>query len=291
MIPEELKQAIQSYWIAQGLSPEILEERSVSGGSINSSLLVKTSDGSFFLKYNSAAKHPQMFASEYAGLELLASSNSIRVPQPLFYHEGQQYSGLLMEFIEENSFEENFWRSFAFQLSQLHQNTRESFGLGFDNYMGSLPQSNTPSSNFVDFFIKNRLLPQLKIARDKYEITSLHIKQSERLFVELHSIFPEEKPALLHGDLWNGNFMSDEGGNPVIMDPAAYFGHREIDVAMTTMFGGFSPLFYQYYHQHHPLEKDWQDRLKYYNLYPVLIHINLFGASYLGSLEAVLDRF
>ena len=291
MIPEELKQAIQSYWVEQRLSPEILGERSVSGGSINSTSQIKTSDGSFFLKYNSASKHPQMFASEYAGLELLSSSNSIRVPQPLFYLEGQQYSGLLMEFIEEKSYEENFWDSFALKLSHLHQQTNSNFGLGFDNYMGSLPQINTPSSNFVDFFINNRLLPQLKMARDKNEISSLHIKQSERLFEELHSIFPEEKPALVHGDLWSGNFMSDEGGNPVIMDPAVYFGHREVDIAMTTMFGGFSPLFYQYYHQHHPLEKGWQNRLKYYNLYPVLIHVNLFGSSYLASLEAVLDKF
>lgn len=291
MIPEELKQAIQSYWIKQGQNPEIIGERSISGGSINSTLLVKTPDGSFFLKYNSAFKHPQMFASEYASLELLASSNSIRVPKPLFYYEGQQYSGLLMEFIEEKSYEENFWDSFALQLAQLHQNTQVGFGLDFNNYMGSLPQYNSSSSNFVDFFINLRLIPQLKIARDKNEINHQHIRQSEKLFEELYSIFPEEKPSLVHGDLWSGNFMSDEKGMPVIMDPAVYYGHREVDIAMTTMFGGFSPLFYQYYHQYHPLEKDWQNRLKYYNLYPVLIHVNLFGASYLASLESVLERF
>lgn len=291
MIPEELKQAVQSYWMEQGLSSEILGVRSISGGSINSALLLTTPDGSFFLKYNSASRHPQMFAKEFEGLELLASTKTIRLPKPLFYFEGQQYSGLLLEFIEEQAYSESFWDIFAFQLSQLHQNTQASFGLDFDNYMGSLPQSNKSSSSFVDFFINQRLLPQLKIARDQLEITPQHIKQSERLFEALPSIVPEEKPALIHGDLWSGNFMSDEKGDPAIMDPACYYGHREVDIAMTAMFGGFSPQFYQSYHQHHPLEKGWQDRLKYYNLYPVLIHVNLFGSSYLASLEAVLKRF
>lgn len=291
MIPEELKQAIQSYWTAQGLSPEIVGERSVSGGSINSALLLRTPDGSFFLKYNSASQHPQMFAKEFDGLELLASTKTIRLPKALFYFEGQEYSGLLLEFIEEKAYSENYWDMFAFQLSQMHQQTNPSFGLHFDNYMGSLPQSNTPSSSFVDFFITQRLLPQLKIARDQHEISQQHIKQSERLFEELPSIFSEEKPALVHGDLWSGNLMSDETGSPVLMDPACYYGHREVDIAMTTMFGGFSPQFYQSYHQHHPLEKGWSDRLKYYNLYPILIHVNLFGSSYLNSLESVLDKF
>lgn len=291
MIPGELKNAIQSYWTAQGLSPEILSERRISGGSINSSILLKTPDGSFFLKYNSASKYPQMFAKEFKGLEILASTRTIRIPKPLFYFEGQHYSGLLLEFIEEQDYSENFWDIFAFQLSQLHQQTNPSFGLHFDNYMGNLPQSNTISSNFVDFFINQRLLPQLKLARDRHEIKLQHIKQSERLFEELPSIMPNERPALIHGDLWSGNFMSDESGSPVIMDPACYYGHREVDIAMTTMFRGFSPQFYQYYLQYHPLEKGWQDRLPYHNLYPILIHVNLFGSSYLASLEAVLDKF
>ncbi len=291
MIPEEVKNAIQSYWIKQGLSPEIIEERGISGGSINSALLVETPDGSFFLKYNSATKHPQMFASEFAGLKLLSSVNSIRIPKPLFYAEGQQYSCILMEFVEEVSYSYDFWDSFARQLSRLHKNTKPDFGLDFDNYMGSLVQYNSPSPNFVDFFINQRLLPQLKMARDQNEISQKHIKQAERLFDELPSIFPEEKPALVHGDLWSGNFMSDENGEPVIMDPACYYGHREVDIAMTTMFGGFSPQFYKYYQEHHPLEKGWENRLKYYNLYPILIHVNLFGSSYLGSFESVLEGF
>lgn len=291
MIPEEILQAIQSYWMEKGLCPELLDERSISGGSINSALLLKTLDGSFFLKYNSASKYPQMFAKEFKGLELLTSVKTIRIPKPLFHFEGQQYSGILLEFIEEQDYSERFWDQFAFQLSQLHQQTNPVFGLHFNNYMGSLTQLNTPFSNFVDFFINQRLLPQFKIARDQHEITLQHIKQSENIFGELPSIIPEEKPALIHGDLWSGNFMSDETGAPVIMDPACYYGHREVDIAMTTMFGGFSPQFYQSYHQHHPLAKGWEDRLKYYNLYPILVHVNLFGSSYLPSLEAVLDKF
>lgn len=291
MIPEEIKKAIQIYWAESGKSNEILNVISISGGSINAAFCIETLDESYFLKYNSASAHPQMFSTEFKGLELLSKTNTIRVPVPLFQYEGNKYSCILMEYIANKEKKTDFWELFARQLADMHKNSSHSFGLDFDNYMGSLVQSNYRHSSFVDFFINERLTPQIKLARDAGMLHQAQLKQGERLFMELPSIFPEEKPALVHGDLWSGNFMSDENGIPVIMDPAVYYGHREVDIAMTTMFGGFSSPFYEFYHQYHPLEKGWQSRLEFYKLYPILIHINLFGTSYLHSYNNIMRKF
>jgi len=291
MIPEEVIQALQRFWKDQVQDDRIIEVNSISGGSINSAYSVKTHDNSYFLKFNTAAIHPQMFSSEFKGLQLLSKTSSIRIPKPLYYYEGQEYSFILMELIEEKEKEDFFWENFASQLAQMHQATSHNYGLDFDNYMGSLYQSNKYHDSFTEFFINERLLPQIKIARDKRLLNINHVKKGEGLFEELPSIFPIEKPALVHGDLWSGNFMQDENGKPVFMDPAVYYGHREVDIAMTTMFGGFSVQFYKSYHQFHPLEKGWESRLPYYNLYPILIHINLFGHSYVASLEKILKHF
>lgn len=291
MIPEEIKTALQNWFLEQGLSEEITHTKSIGGGSINSAIKVSTNDGAWFLKFNFAQAHPQMFESEYHGLKLMAEAQTIRIPQPLNFYEGNHYSCILMEWIEQGARQLNFWPDFAKQLSQMHQCTEDYFGLEFDNYMGSLPQKNSKHADFVSFFIQERLEPQIKLARDDGYINEKHIRQSERLYNELPSIFPEEKPSLVHGDLWSGNFMNDEKGNPVIMDPAVYFGHREVDIAMTTMFGGFSSKFYEQYQNNYPMETGWESRLDFYKLYPILIHVNLFGYSYVGSFENIVSRF
>jgi len=291
MLPDEILSAIKSYGREIEWATDYLEITSITGGSINQAVLVKTDTLSFFLKYNTASLHPKMFSSEFMGLELLAQTKSLRIPKPLFIHEGEQYSCILMEYIEESPYCVNFWEIFAKQLAELHQNSADYFGLHFPNYMASLPQSNVPHQNFVEFFINERLEPQIKIARNKGYLNNEHLRQLERLYKELFSIIPTEKPALTHGDLWSGNLMCDKKGMPVVMDPAVYFGHRELDIAMTTMFGGFSPLFYKTYQEIYPMEKSWEERLAFYNLYPILIHINLFGNSYLPYFERVLQRF
>lgn len=291
MIPVEVRKAFQDYCLKQGKSHEIKNLRNIVGGSINTAHSIETYDDLYFLKYNNAKAHPQMFYSEFKGLKLLEQSNSIRIPQPIFHYEGDSNSFLLLEYIEQKGQVLDFWEKFARQLSFMHQLTDDSFGLDFDNYMGSLPQSNKRHQTFPQFFINQRLIPQIKKARDDGFLTKKHVQQSERLFLALPSIFPPEKPALVHGDLWSGNFMSDERGEPVIMDPAVYFGHREVDIAMSTFFGGFSSSFYEAYHEEFPMERNWEARLPYYNLYPILIHINLFGFSYLDSFQKVLNPF
>jgi fructosamine-3-kinase len=291
MIPKEIISALQNWFSENGFSEEISHTQSIGGGSINSAFKIATRDGSWFLKYNSAQAHPKMFKSEFQGLQLMTQTKTIRTPQPFFFYEGDHYSCILMELIEQGTRSTDFWSQFAKDLSAMHHHSDAYFGLEFDNYMGSLPQSNSKHNDFVSFFVNERLEPQIKLARDAGYIHRKHIQPCERLYTELSSIFPKEKPALVHGDLWSGNFMNDESGNPVIMDPAVYYGHREVDIAMTSMFGGFSSAFYQQYQDFFPMESGWESRMDFYKLYPILIHVNLFGYSYVGSFERIIKGF
>jgi protein-ribulosamine 3-kinase len=157
--------------------------------------------------------------------------------------------------------------------------------------MGSLYQHNTFHNRWINFFIQERLERQVRLARDRGNISSADVSAFERLYKKLEEIFPETKPSLVHGDLWSGNFMINENGLPSLIDPAVYYGHPEVDIAMSTLFGGFADSFYETYNQSNPLEKGWQQRLDYYNLYPLMIHVNLFGESYLRAVRRIIQKF
>jgi fructosamine-3-kinase len=117
------------------------------------------------------------------------------------------------------------------------------------------------------------------------------LSQFERLYHKLPGLFPKEKPRLVHGDLWSGNYLIDQDSNPVLIDPAAYFGHREVDIAMTRLFGGFDEAFYKSYNEVFPLETGWKDRIDLYNLYPLLIHVNLFGSGYVQQVKRIIAKW
>ena len=165
------------------------------------------------------------------------------------------------------------------------------FGLDHSNYMGALRQDNTPSDRFVDFFIHRRLQPQVGLAVKEGLLDHSAVAHFERLYTRLPDIFPVEPPSLLHGDLWSGNFLADESGEPVLIDPAVYYGHRSIDLAMTTLFGGFARPFYESYAYHYPFPPNFQEQWDICNLYPLLVHLNLFGQSYLGKILHTIRRF
>jgi fructosamine-3-kinase len=177
-------------------------------------------------------------------------------------------------------------------LARLHKTTQNTFGLHYDNYIGSLTQSNTPpADSWTEFFIHQRLEPMLKMAVDSGKAEPDLIPKFESLYSKLDEIFPQEKPALLHGDLWSGNCMADDNGDPVIYDPAVYYGHREMDLAMTKLFGGFESEFYEAYQEEFPLEKHWEQRIAICNLYPLLAHVNLFVGSYIQSIKNIINRY
>jgi fructosamine-3-kinase len=232
-----------------------------------------------------------MFEKEAAGLRLLSASKTIDIPGVITTAEAGNYGYLLLQFIETGKTKRNFWIEFGTKLADLHRNTSDYFGLDHDNYIGSLVQKNSLHPDFFSFFISERIEPQLKEARNKGAFSQSETRYFNSLFNTLHNIIPVEKPALVHGDLWNGNFMITENGSPCLIDPAVYYGHREADIAMTKLFGGFDHDFYNAYNQAWPMEKEWQKRMDIFNLYPLLVHVNLFGGSYARQVMQIIRQF
>ncbi|PLW92309.1 MAG: ketosamine-3-kinase [Marinilabiliales bacterium] len=271
---------------------KILGQERIFGGDINMAACVHTNEGDFFLKWNDARRHPNMFEAEFKGLELMRThSPALRIPKPLLCGEIKGTSFLLMEFIENGHPKRDFWKNFAKGLSSMHKTSSSFFGLYHNNYMGSLPQSNKRHIDFSNFFISERLEPQIKLAYDRNLINSSDITKITQLYGRYNADVPRETPSLIHGDLWTGNYMIDNQGNACIYDPAAHFGHRESDLAMSRLFGTFAPEFYHYYNESFPLEPGWQERTDLFNLYPLLIHVNLFGSSYVSSVMSIVKRF
>lgn len=206
---------------------------------------------------------------------------------PEVYLVGDDF--LLMEYIEENNFGNSYL--FGSQLAQLHRKSNELFGLDHPNYIGRLPQSNRYHAHWLEFFVRERLEPQVKMAIDSGKLSADFAHIFERVMNYTYIIFPDEPPALLHGDLWAGNYMFTNNEETAIYDPAVYYGHREMDIAMTKLFGGFDKEFYRGYNDMYPLEPGFEERLKLCNLYPILVHANLFGGSYIHQAEQLLRQF
>ena len=293
MLPEFIKQSVINFLKTKfsESDPKINSISAVGGGSINHAYHLKTKHGDFFVKYNNASRFPEMFGKEAKGLQLLGEPGIISVPKVLLFDEDKEHAFLLLEFIKSGREANNFWDNFGEKLAALHNVKAEKFGLDHDNYMGSLHQYNNFHDDWTEFFIMERLERQIKLARENGSIGRADVLAFERLYKRLEGIFPPTLPSLLHGDLWSGNFMVSATGHVCLIDPAVYYGHPEIDIAMTTLFGGFSGRFYEAYNRHNPLEKGWRDRLPIYNLYPLMVHVNLFGGAYLSSVQQTLKKF
>jgi protein-ribulosamine 3-kinase len=298
MRPESLFPLLKELLADRATDPVKINGSSpVGGGCINECFRVDTSAGTFFVKYNDASRYPGMFEAEAAGLKLLdravrkVHDSDILVPEVVAHGGDGQHSLLVLEFLESGKKGAGFWEGFGVGLANLHRVSDGEFGLDHANYIGSLPQSNGRHTDWPGFFIEERLEAQLKLARDAGRAGRELVKGFESLYPRLPDLFPEEPPAMLHGDLWSGNFMVAEGGKAAIVDPAVYYGHRYMDLGMSRLFGGFAPAFYEAYDSAFPLEKNWVEGTEVANLYPLLVHLNLFGAGYLGSIQSVLRKF
>jgi protein-ribulosamine 3-kinase len=269
--------------------PNHVSFTSVGGGSINQTFRVTAASKNYFCKINSVAEYPGLFAKESNGLQALASVNCIATPAVQGVYEHSEHQILLLEWIEGGIRTTAFWKDFGERLAKLHTITNTSCGFHEDNYMGALPQLNTFTNNWCDFFRDQRLKPQAALAGNKLP-ASLHAAL-EKLYSKLQAIFPPEPASLLHGDLWSGNFLCNEQSEPVLIDPAVYFGHSSMDLAMTNLFGGFDKAFYDAYSYWRPLPANYREQWEVCNLYPLLIHLNLFGGGYLSSIAQCLRRF
>jgi len=259
----------------------------VPGGDTHQAYRLAMTDKDYFIKVSQAVDLA-IFEKEAQGLKILSETSNFVIPEVYKYGIFDASAYILMSYIPAMQGVENP-ENFAQNLVKLHQNTADEYGLSYDNYIGKLPQKNTFNRDWIDFFWHNRLKFQLDLAGDKIPIDLR--KQFDALYRKLSDILVLEKPALLHGDLWRGNYFYNLQGRAVVFDPAVYFGHREVDLAMMSLFGGFSREVYQIYQALFPLQPDWKNRLKIYQLYPLLVHVNLFGSSYLTSIRQVLDFF
>lgn len=264
--------------------------QSVMGGSINKAYRITATKNVFFVKINTQTVFENGFKEEVSGLQFLEKHGAL-VPKIICEGKYKQSIYLVLEWINSSNQSDGFWEHFAYQLANLHQHKNDNFGLEYTNFMGQLPQKNTFSRNFCDFFVENRLEPQIALAFNNGLLQKNHLSQFKILYNKLSTIFPLEKPSAVHGDLWSGNFICNSKNKTVLIDPAVYYGHREIDLAMSTLFGGFSQEFYAAYHEIYPLESGFYNRKDIYNLYPLLIHLNLFGSSYLRSIETIIIQF
>jgi protein-ribulosamine 3-kinase len=288
-----LKQVVEKHLSDKfSTAVRILNFKPAAGGCINEAGKITTTHGDFFLKWNDDV-YPGMFPAEKKGLDLLRKSTSIHIPEVII--QGKTENGktyILLEWIESGKKKESFWADFGVSLAKMHkEHTNECFGLDHDNYIGSLPQHNSPSKNWSEFFIYSRIEPQLKIARESGKIDRMVTRKFEKAYPFFQEIFPEEKPSLLHGDLWSGNFIVNQEGYVSIFDPAVYYGHREMEIAYTHLFGGFEKEFYEAYEQEFCMDKGFSKRIDYYNLYPLLVHVNLMGVSYVSAILSALKKF
>ena len=272
-----------------GVPTTLLRWTGLGGGCINETYRLETTTGPYFIKLNQAHRYPGMFEQEARGLELLSKAGEIDIPKVVGTGTHDALSFLVLEYIEGTALSVDFWEDFGHRLALLHQHSNTQFGLDHSNYIGSLPQDNTFEKDWGSFFIHRRLEPQCKMAMDHHRMDVSLIRKFTRLFEKMEDLFPPEPPALLHGDLWSGNYMVSGDGKACIIDPAVYYGHREMDLGMTLLFGGFRAPFYEAYHETRPLEAGWRKRMDLCNLYPLLVHVNLFGGGYLGQVKQIVE--
>ncbi len=276
-----------SRWTGRHFDVETVRE--AAGGCINTTLVVGGRGQRYFVKMN-APERVEMFAAEVEALQLLAAAEAVRVPNPICSGTAANRAYIALEFLDLRAGDHSSDARMGQQLARLHGNTERNFGWRRDNTIGSTPQHNTPDADWIEFWRRHRLGYQLDLAAQN-GYSALHARGQE-LSKRLDAFFAGYRPvaSLLHGDLWSGNCAVTAAGEPVIFDPASYYGDREADVAMTELFGGFSDHFYQAYRAEWPLYPGYATRKTLYNLYHVLNHLNLFGAGYLAQAERMLGR-
>lgn len=286
--------------IEAAVGARITGNHTLGGGMINRAASIESEGGSLFVKWNAAAP-AGMFEAEAHGLRLLASAGSLRVPEVIAVgdrSDGDAPAFLALELIDTVPVRDTsrFAARFGEQLAAQHKGAHSpsgKHGLDTPNFIGSLPQPNDRRARWCDFYRDCRLAPQIEIARTKHLLHAQRERALARVMERLDALLdaPEEPPSLLHGDLWSGNLLCAAGDEPVVIDPAVYYGNREVEIAFVELFGGFPPGWRRAYEAQLPLDRGYERRRRLLQLYPLLVHLNHFGESYGPDVEAVCREY
>jgi len=272
--------------VLKNIIPGIIDISSVPGGDINRTYYIKTKNDELFVKMHAACPD-DFFEKEKQGLLFLKKNSSFRIPEIISSGNIESIHFLIMEYIQKGHRNDAYYRMLGKKLAEMHRTIGSHFGLDNSNYIGTLIQENNPCDTWSEFYIRYRVSPYLKDIFPKKEEQDLILK-------DLHAIMQrhdaEIHPSPLHGDLWSGNHFADEKGEPVLIDPAVYFGDRCIDIAMLELFGSLPDSFYEEYFSIFPKEKNWSLRMEICTLYPLLVHTRLFGGHYKASARNLMEK-
>ncbi|MDR5589465.1 fructosamine kinase family protein [Christiangramia sp. SM2212] len=285
MIANNTKEILHE--IATDFGEKLTGLSALTGGDINEVFLIETNSGKFVVKLNDHKRFPGMFDAEKSGLEKLRETKAIDIPETFKTGISVSKSYLILEFKESASKTGNFWDLFGEQMAQLHLNTSEEFGYEKDNYIGSLPQYNETRTSAAEFYIEMRLQPQIEMAERK----GFDLKIPASFYKNLEQLIPNEPASLVHGDLWNGNFITNSIGQPCLIDPAVAYAPREMDLGMMKLFGGFNESLFEVYMETYPLQGNWQERIPLWQLYYLLVHLNIFGAGYKSQVTSIIRKY
>jgi fructosamine-3-kinase len=259
--------------------------QAISGGYINQGYRLNGENSNYFVKFNDSSLLP-MFESEALALLEINALAKIKAPLPISYGTVDQYSYLILEWLNLSPGNAFSWYEMGKQLANMHLSPMgKLYGWERSNFIGNTPQNNYPTEVWADFFAEQRIAHQLKIAKGTFKNTEKTIEQVRKL-LKNH----QPTPSLVHGDLWSGNSGFTSNSEPIILDPAIYYGDREVDIAMTELFGGYPANFYRGYNSIVPLDIQYQKRKFIYNLYHILNHYNLFGSRYLIQAEQTINQ-
>ncbi len=262
----------------------------VGGGDIARAYRLETSGDMYFLKMLEGETATAMLRAEAEGLRALAETRALGVPSVLGVSEFPGGAALLMEFINASGTSKVSGEALGRGLAQLHGQQGKAFGWASDNFIGSLPQTNGFTRDWTVFYAGKRLAPQYRLARNNGLLQGSEVPGQAAMEARIRDLMPSLTPSLLHGDLWGGNYLIAASGEPYLIDPAVYYGHREVDLAMTRLFGGFPDSFYAAYCEICPPEHGHDLRQELYQLYYLLVHLNLFGRSYYPAVRSIGKR-
>ena len=273
--------------LEDALGVRVRSVRAIAGGDICQAYLVQLEEKEHLFVKTRPGGPQDMFVAERRGLEWLAETEALRVPKVV----AAQADFLALEYLESAPRTDDFDEKLGRGLAELHTFATDAPGLDYDNFIGPLAQPNQPCPTWPEFYAKRRLAPRIEEAIRSGRAPLNWGDRFERLFQKLPSLIPDEPNSRLHGDLWGGNLLVGPQGEPCLIDPAVYVGHREIDLAMMRLFGGFPQKVFDSYQEAYPLQEGAADRVDLYQLYPLLVHVNLFGGGYVSAVERALSRY